>query len=872
MKKTLIAIPILFIALNLSAAELYMKKNDFFTELILTDSRANLQEIIKGRTSVTLRFSKALENDFSSTIDGERVYKIESGNSFITFHFRGGINYAVLEQDTDIKIVASKERKVEGISLGFGFENPVLKKGEPIAEDMEAESALADIDRMLQTDNYDQTLETIRQFLQNQPNPFYQQEGLYRLGLAYYNMGELDRRYYVAASQVFEEFLKLYPDSYKTKDVMMKSADAKFRVENYQDAILQYEDILKVAGDEPTRKKAYDRISLIHRTLGAYDKAINYQKEHIAEFGENIPERKAVIAVMQDKRGADDAALNTLLEIQEKSLDYRKLSPADLYDAAELLNEKNQHAEALKYYNAVYNTHRSSDLADMAIYKAAVMNEKLGNSREADQLFMRARQLYGNEKGGMLASVAYADKHIDERTSIDWEEFLENELNSTDFDVVSPARLVIIKALYREKDYDGAERMIARFNRENYGSQLLEEVNLIRQKILLDRAREAKKDRMFDRAGNYAQTIVDEYPGSPLMEEAKRLLQDIQLAKLQNYLADGKYSQAIRGIEDYYAQQEVIYDQDAWMTTLDDAYYGIAKDFYEKENFERVLVYTGQYFVNIGEGRHYNEMLKMYKDALLNNLRAKMEQDNYLDIIRIYRENESNIQKMNDQAYKDSLNNIYAFALYKSTLKNKARSVLAEVENQQAQLYLVNRVLLAESGTGIDVNKLDDAHIEQVIDELENTNVDRALSVLDQYTANPKKAAQLKYRVSRNVFNNIKREEILLELYNDLRENEDIRFEGSDEVFLSIGVLYYNRNNFASAVTALEQFIVMHQARDDKRAEGMYYLGKSLLKQGKREEAVENFVEITESIQGSVYANAAKNELSELNWWDNLDE
>ncbi|MGE4267379.1 MAG: tol-pal system YbgF family protein, partial [Deferribacterales bacterium] len=71
-------------------------------------------------------------------------------------------------------------------------------------------------------------------------------------------------------------------------------------------------------------------------------------------------------------------------------------------------------------------------------------------------------------------------------------------------------------------------------------------------------------------------------------------------------------------------------------------------------------------------------------------------------------------------------------------------------------------------------------------------------------------------------------------------------------------------------VKVLEQFKLVHAARDDKRAEGLYYLGKSYQKLGKPDQSRNAYMELMESVPKSVYASAAKSELEDTKWRNSL--
>ena len=120
------------------------------------------------------------------------------------------------------------------------------------------------------------------------------------------------------------------------------------------------------------------------------------------------------------------------------------------------------------------------------------------------------------------------------------------------------------------------------------------------------------------------------------------------------------------------------------------------------------------------------------------------------------------------------------------------------------------------------------------------------------------------------MFDDIKREKLLFDLYMQVDMDTKSRFKGYEEIYLDTGISFYKRNNYDSAAKVLEQFKLIHTPRDEKRAEGLYYLGMAYSKLGKGDNARNAYMELLESVPKSVYASAARSELEDAKWRKNL--
>jgi len=871
MRKIILTLTIFIFALsNLYAARLYFKKEGFTSELLFTEIAVILEKVEKTDNTLTLRFNKVVGRKLKGQIKDDLFKRMDSGKKFIKITFADNTDFMVRKEGSNVRIVASPKRKNPEIKLGYGIEKPLIKKGSNSKENKEAEDAIGQIDQLTAAGEYDAALTMTEKYLEQPYSQFYQQEGVYRLANIHYKMGSISKDSYVLAAQLFDNFVERYPESYKAREAMIMAAKAKVGGELYYDAVGDYEQIIKIVTDPEVLKDVYRQLTDLYVRLGQFQKAIDNTNSYVEKFKINIPEKQAEIGHYHVLKKENEKAFEIFFTLKDKKLDWRAMAPEVIFSMAKTMEDRKYYDKASESYANLYRIYPSSSISDMAVYRNALVWYKQDKKAKGDELLELAIKNYPQKPGGMLASIEFARRNLNTKVTEDWRKFLALALASPDFNIKASAEVVIIKSLYREQSVEEAQEAINKFTRENFGSQQLKEVYEVEQRIRLDKAQRDFQAGKYEEARSTALKVSDEFPDSVYINEARNIAQDSLYNMIMFKFKQNEFKQVIMDVEDFYAEERHIMKPQQWFDLLDDSYHMQTKGFYEKGDFRRVLANAAHYFNNLKKGKHIPEMRKIYEDALVSIFGKEFNKANYLDVVRLFGTNRGIVNASKSSEFKDDIFGMAAYSLYKVGLYDKARGVLESVTNKSHPMYLVTMLLLDEKIPDFNVNLLDNRALELMTDSLEKTNIDLAVSVLDKYTKDRKKALQLKYRIGLGVFDDLKRENILYGVYTELSENKENRFKGSDEVFLSMGILYYNKNDMQSAIKALKTFIVEHQERDDKRAEGLYYLGKAKARTGDKEGAVKDFLEIVESMKLSVYAEASKKELDELKWYDSL--
>lgn len=864
----LIIFATLFLMASMSyAAGLFVKENRYSSELVLEGIGNHVSGIDKKDDRLIILFKNQIGKSSKNPINAKFFTDIEKKDKSIIINFEKDVDYAVLKEGKNIRVVASKKAENTDVKLNYDVEKPLIKKGTKIKENAEAERLLGLIDDNIAQTKYKTAIFYIDQLNAATDNKFYKQESLFREGKINFLMNDLNG--FTRASELFDEFVKLYPDSYKMLEAMDMSAKSKANAELYHEAIEVYNKMLTIITDPDKSREILDKLAELYAEIAQYKDAVKIRTEIAAKFPESALEQTIRIGVLKLKMNDPDGAYQNFLSVAKNDFNMKIIDDETLFLMGRVLEDNTQYEKAHEIFTSIHTNNPQGNFSDLAMFRSGITLEKLGRGKEADKILQETITIYEGKDGALLSALAYARKHLKTNTYTFWREYLSTPLASKDFDISSNAKATLIQSLYNDKETEEAEKEIESFMRDNFGSPLMNEVSQVLQRIKLDKAKDAFTENKLDESMKISNEVMEDYPDSPFITEAKKLYQDALYKKTLEKFGTDDYEKAIEEIEGFYAGEEKVMESDRWKTLLDESYYKQTKKYFDEKQYERVLVSTGQYFVNISNGQHKDAMRKLYEDSLESIIDSYFAKRDFLGLVRRYDENENLIKDSVSQPFKDKVMAYVAYTSNKNGLTDKAGKLMSQIKDKTTPMYIVTDILLNNSKGSNDINNLPVDKLDLLASDLEEINLDLTMSLLDDYTKDKKEALRIKFRLSKIIFNDLKRENVLLNIYNALGDPKN-EFKGSAEVYLSIGILYFNKNNFTEAKTALEKFIVKYTERDGKRAEGLYYLGKTLRKSGDDKQASKHFLEAVETIPGSVFANASKKELEDIKWYESI--
>ncbi|WP_303851117.1 tol-pal system YbgF family protein [Seleniivibrio woodruffii] len=854
---------------NAWAAGIYLRSKGHFSELVITGIADKVMSVSKGSDMLAVESSVVLSGIDGTRIKDPFIRSIAVNGRILTISLFPGNDYTVNTRGKDFRLVVAKKKQTETIKTGYGIEKPIATKDMLQIENTKLDTVLSRIDGLMASKNYTEAMNLAESVVKSQPDGYYKQEAYFRQGLIYLYTGKENYNNYVFASQVFDNFLKQYPDSFRKKDAMIKSAEAKESAQLYNEAIFAYNNVIKTLRAPDVIKTAYERIADIYTEMGKYKDAIETRRELVSNFKSEAGRQSAQIGMLQAKMKDYDLAYSSFLTVMNSGADLEKLGPEVLYTMAEVFENKSQPETARGLYEKVYSRFPSSREADMAAYRSAMLL-KTTNPQIMDARLEYCSKTFGKKKGGMLCSVAYAARHLAKKTSDQWADYLKVPLASQDIDLRSEAEILIIRSLFREGQYDAADRKVAEFIKRNYTSDHLQEIYNIRQRILLTKAKDAYQKSNYAQAKTITDGILKEYPDTPYKKEALEILQDISFGNIRDLFKAGKYKDTVDRLNKYLAENPDLVNPSKWLAMLEEAKYNYTKQVYAAKNYNGTITVAGEYLVSFPNGKHKDSVRKMLESAISAVITDSYRKQAYIQLVGTYDKNQTTILTSRNPDFRDRMNSYAAFALYKLGMSAKAEKILDRNKNGKNPYYVLTSLMLGRAVPNANPNIFSTGMMDYLVQELEKKNPDLLLHLLSKYTKDPAYAAKETYDISKGVFDDIKREKMLFDLYMKVDSDPKARFKGYDEIYLDTGISFFKRNNFDSAVKVLEQFKLIHTPRDDKRAEGLYYLGKAYQKMGKADQSRNAYMELMETVPKSVYASAAKSELEDTKWRNSL--
>ncbi|ADD69084.1 Tetratricopeptide TPR_2 repeat protein [Denitrovibrio acetiphilus DSM 12809] len=853
------------------AAGVYIRNNGHFSEFIISGMAESIVSVSEGESRMVVELTTPLSADAAGSFNDPFIKSLSVDGRMVTLSFFPNTDYTLSRSKGDILITAARKKTSDDIQLGYGIEQPLIKSTDRILADKNAEEVLGMMDDAMAEEDLPYALSLAENFLNSGIEGYYRQEGLFRMGMIYFKMGEQSDDNYIFAARIFDDFLKQYPDSFRKKDVLIKTAEAKELAMLYSEAVFSYNNIIKSLRDRDIRKMSYERIAEIYSKSGQYVQAIDAHENVIYNFPETFTIQTAKIGMLHAKRKDFDLAYKTFLTVLDHKEELGLLGAEELYTMGEVLSSRNKFGVAREAFEKVYSLYPSDELADMSMYRSAIMLEKENKGDAVDARLDICRQVYKEKKGGLLCAVMFARRHIEEKMPEEWETALESALNSDDLDIRAEAELVLIKAFFKQNKYEDADKRVENFIRKNFTSDHLPEVYDIRQQITLTKAKDAYSKSNYALAQQLIEGMLEVFPDTKHKREALEILQDIRFGDIRDRFAAGQYKETIDDLTKFLLENDDLINPDKWVAMLEEAKFAYAQELYQQGHLTDAVIAASEYRVSFPEGAHLTEASNIQKDAISITIDDYYEKNEFINIIGLNEQNSDFIQNGGDRIFRDKVKSITAFSLFKMGMKDQSLTMLNQVEDKQNPYYLMTAIMLDQLKTDVSPDVFTDNMMGFLVQELENTRPDYLIELLKKYTNNKAYAAQKMYSISKDVFDDLKRESILFDLTQKLDRDEGTRFDGYEEVYLDTGISYYKRNNFENAATALEKFKLQYSPRDEKRAEGLYYLGKTYRKmQGKDEQAVNALMELLESVPGSVYASAARSELEEIKWRKNL--
>lgn len=873
MRKFCLSVLVMFVALSeASAQELLVRHDRYYTELFLKLDLRTVEAVDKKNGAVVIYFSKKIKQPFQKQFKDRFIKSVTASGNTFTVDLYPDADVSVVNDTEGIKIVTSAKKTNSDIFSSYGIGNPLLTSENSPEEDKTQKDILDKVDVFITEKKFVEAAKLLNELLQTSKNDFYRQEALYRLGQTYLLLSQINDVYLVDAYNTFDEFARLYPDNFRSFDALLKSAEAKEKANQISDAIASYQKIYDSAPDLDMKRRSLSKIGALYRILGQYDKAIAAYQIYLDNFRADsediIGEMGQVYYDLKDTNSAYEYF--SLLDI-DKLIKDNNTSSKRLFSVAKTMEYKKKPNDALKLYRALYEKNPEAKEANDAIFKSAEILRNTNRENEADMLLLTLKTQFPDKQTGQQASIEYAKKYLNTKPSSYWKEFFKDMFSRDDsFGLQADARYLIIKSMSAENNGDDTINAIEAFNATYPGSKYFKELYGIRGDILFKKGSDlfAKKD--YAPAEAVLIKFNGEYPNSDYKPRVEKILADIRFGKAMDLYAGGQFKDAATEAENYIAESTTPEGTGRWLELLDNASYKYLNNVYGLGDHSLARANAKQYMNSFPNGKNVVKV----REILENSIRLPMEKDyaagNYQSVTNIYESNSDWIRQMKNKDVMNELVSITGLSVYKLGAKDNAKKLYGSIPSNGNSNYAVLGSLTGDKTSKFDVNNLSADTFRFLVEEVKRTDPVYALELVKKYTKDVKLAAKEEYNLAKSTVSEVARQEILSDIYDKIKGNENARFEGSADVYLDMGALYYGKNDFKNAIPPLKQFLDEYKTADDKRAEALYYMGKAFAGLNDNERGFQYYNEIINSIPESIYAGIAKSEMEQNAWKQSL--
>lgn len=845
------------------AQEVLIKKNEFNSEIYLRISPGAVRDIAAKGSSITIRFKQEISNTFEKKLDDPYFISITGRGDKVDVILKPAADYAVFSDQSGIRIIAAAQKEKDDVLLSYGMGAPLLRKQNRYTEDPVVESSLRDIERLFKDNQTALALDKMHNLYTNTENEYYKQEALYRLANMYLEDAKTHPESYAEASRIYDQFISNYPDSNRIQQARMGSAKAKKESGLITEAIAAYQAIFNTSVDAETRRDALMQIADLYAGIGQYDRAIDAYNTYLANFKTGSDLVKAQIGKLNLLRGAKNEAY-AMFDNTSASAILTILTPQEQIAFAHILEEQGHTDRAIELYNAV--VHDGGEYAPQARYNLAEIAKQKGNLSEYSKILQGLGNDSVNTEYGLRALVEYAELHYADKMADDWRSFLQPVYNGEDvYDLRHRADLVQIKAMYDDNETDRIVPMIDEYIKQYSTSPDLPFLLKVKEDVLYGQAVTAQNEGDYDRALSLYKTILTEFPNTSRRSAIEKSMDDIYYTKAMAFYNNHQFASTIGAAETRILEEPPASQR--WYTLREDAIYNNIVANLGTAGTKQTIFRTRDYLTEFPRGRYVSQLRDVLKSTFDYPFKSAYAAKNSAEALSLYGYNKAWLDIWPDQGYNDEIKTLAALSFINMGMRDNALSLYQTITPSITNEYAGLSYALCQPQKIFDVNKFTLEEFNAAVDAAASCdNVDYSLDLIHGYTSNKAASLKAEFDLMKNVSDDTKRIAILNNLYSQIQASTAAKFDGYEDVYLDVGVAAYKRNDFAGALVPLQQYVDTSTANDDKKAEALYYMGKSFFALNEKSRSMATFQRIIDSMPDSLYKNMARNELEDNSW------
>ncbi len=875
MFKIIFTLKLIFIVSFTSyAQELLLRSNDFSVEAYIKVNSSLVKSIEKGSNTVVIIFHQKIKEPFVQSLDNKFIDSVVARDNQFTFYISKDADFSVINDAGGLKIIATKKLGDEDILMSYGVGKPLLTESTSIVENRELEDQIADADMYVAEKRYVRAANILNEVLKKSKNEFYRQEALYKLGKVYMLLGESNQDYFIDAYETFDNFIKLYPDNVRVADALFQSADAKENIGQLYEAIFTYEKVYNSLPDVESQKIAMIKMAELYVRLYQFDKAIDVYSNHAEQYIDNREFIYSELGKLHHSMDNFDSAYEAYINLDiEDFINNPSTGSEELYRMAHTFEQKKKYADALNLYEQIYTKYPESSQTINSIKATSKILTNLNREEEADQLLLKMGELYLDQEIGQKALLEYANKYFTSKDHDYWDNFFEPLLAAGDTSMFSmDVKYLLLKALYNEKRYPEALIAANEFI-DNYDfSPNIQEVLDIREEIMIMDLTKTFLDKDYENLDGMVNNFLALYPETKYQDRVNEMVDELYYRDIIALYTDNKFDETIAVVERLIQEDNISEEKlDRLLKLLDDSYYKKLSMNIAMENFDSSVSLAKEYKNIFPDGKSYGKVETLLVDTILKEINDSYNDGKYEYVLDLYNDSIALVKSLKNKAVLNELLLNVARSAFNIGSVDVAEKMYNELTPIATENYVMLGLLLDKDPNNYNINLLNHINLEYIVSRIDPSQFDKAEEILDLYTTDISEATRLKYQLSKNILNDDKREAILLNIYDVLKANTQAKFEGSNDILLDVGLINYRRNNFTEAVEPLNSYVLAREENDEKKAEALYYLGKSFISMNDKDRGYRYYKTLVDEIPDSIYAGIAKGEMEEDSWKDKLN-
>jgi TolA-binding protein len=875
-KRSSIVLAFMFLLLfsaSSQAQEILLRKDNISSEVFLRIPPDQVTDVQQVGLSIVVTFAQPMRTPFSQQLNDTFIVSVNGQGTKLTVTFYNAADFAAVRVADGVRIIATRQRELDSVLVSYNLASPMLRKDNLRADDAMLDTKLRQYDILMQNGNYYQAAVDMETILATTKNVYYEQEAMFRLGSAQKALGPTDPVSYLEAASTFETFINTFPDNNKVQQARQLAAEASELGGSMFEAAVMYRAVYDNSTDAETKRTTLLKIAEIYDGLGQYDQTISSYEEYLANFQTDQDRIKTTLGRLYISRVREDDAYNMYSQVPMATLT-QMLTANEVFALAKIFANKGDMTKAMSFYD--YSANQEIADAPAAVWAMAEIYKAQGNVAEYQKALKRLMDNFPATQVGLEALIADAEQNYNTQTAAAWRVILDPIYNIEDTEGLVPrAEMVQIRALQAVNDVfplvEKIDAYIEKYPEPASNARLLK----IKEDVLFGKVQEymlagAEAD---NEALALIRQLLEQFPESPRVTMLTQYIDDIFYNRVLALFNAGDIEGTIATIEAHMIEAQMLSSPTLLAKRWEDLWEE-AKFRYIQDNLETlptlyIRTLAQEYLAYFPKGKYAKEATALLMGNFQKPYNDAYAAGNDAAVVRLYEANQAWLAQWPDQAMVNDNKLTVAKSLNRLGLQDQAIAMYKTITPTMTVDYAELGYRLCQD-VFFDVNRLSAEQFSTVVVEAERcSRPDYTLTLINKYTANMPAALSAKYRAAKNITDDRRREAVLTEIYDLVKNTPANQFAGYEEVYLDMGLLAYQKNDFQGALIPLQTYVDTVAVENvAKRAEALYYIGKSLINMNERERGLTYFQQVVE-MPDSIYKNMANNELEDEAWRNN---